>query len=396
MYKLKFYFKKFAIYFTITFLLFCLINVIAFVVINNTKRRSFETILQPEKILESNPRLMQEIYLGKSVNEISKIQSDCPQNVSHPTLSFMMQPIKNGNYEVGIENCRYDAFCNATNFYKNVNGGVWVFGGSTTFGVNVSSNQTYTSYLNQLDKDNHYFNFGVSAYHQSLEIDRLILLLKKGYRPKKVIFMDGLNDITQLTFTNYSSSETPAKAHIAYTSTYNVERAFNNYSIVNSLPIVKLMILKNKKNQNNFEDIYSEKVLYHQNPLFHYNAVVKYPAKIKNIDKKVTDYYKNNLILIENLSKSYGFEYQVYFQPNGILYTKNSFVTNYNDFKVDLSNYNYISHAYEIIRNKIKSGELKMTDITDIHNQLKYPYVDLVHYSSNLNKNIAKAILLNK
>ncbi|MDP5096112.1 MAG: DUF5989 family protein, partial [Flavobacterium sp.] len=92
-YKLKFYFKKFATYFTITFLLFCLINVIAFVVINNTKRRSFETILQPEKILESNPRLMQEIYLGKSVNEISKIQSDCPQNVSHPTLSFMMQPI---------------------------------------------------------------------------------------------------------------------------------------------------------------------------------------------------------------------------------------------------------------------------------------------------------------
>jgi hypothetical protein len=186
MYKLKFYFKKFATYFTITFLLFCLINVIAFVIINNTKRRSFETILQPEKKLESNPRLMQEIYLGKSVNEISKIQSDCPQNVSHPTLSFMMQPIKNENYEVGIENCRYDAFCNATNFYKNVNGGVWVFGGSTTFGVNVSSNQTYTSYLNQLDKDNHYFNFGISSYHQSLEIDRLILLLKKDIVLKKL------------------------------------------------------------------------------------------------------------------------------------------------------------------------------------------------------------------
>jgi lysophospholipase L1-like esterase len=395
MYKLKFYFKKFATYFTITFLLFCLINVIAFVVINNTKRRSFETILQPEKKLESNPRLMQEIYLGKSVNEISKIQSDCPQNVSHPTLSFMMQPIKNENYEVGIENCRYDAFCNATNFYKNVNGGVWVFGGSTTFGVNVSSNQTYTSYLNQLDKDNHYFNFGISSYHQSLEIDRLILLLKKGYRPKKVIFMDGLNDITQLTYTNYSSSETPAKAHLAYPSTYNAERAFNNYSIVNSLPIVKLIILKNKKYQNNFEDIYSEKVLYHQNPLFHYDAVVKYLPKIEDLDKKVTDYYKNNLILIENLSKSYGFEYQVYFQPNGILYTKNSFVTNYADFKSELINYTLVSSAYEIIRKKIKNNELNMIDIADLHEHSKNPYVDLAHYSPELNKNIAKVILLN-
>ena len=41
------------------------------------------------------------------------------------------------------------------------------------------------------------------------------------------------------------------------------------------------------------------KVLYHQNPLFHYDAVVKYLPKIEDLDKKVTDYYKNNLILIE-------------------------------------------------------------------------------------------------
>jgi hypothetical protein len=99
--------------------------------------------------------------------------------------------------------------------------------------------------------------------------------------------------------------------------------------------------------------------------------------------------------LIENLSKSYGFEYQVYFQPNGILYTKNSFVTNYADFKSELINYTLVSSAYEIIRKKIKNNELNMIDIADLHEHSKNPYVDLAHYSPELNKNIAKVILLN-
>lgn len=395
--KLQRLFKKFSIYFTLTFLLFCLVNVIAFVIIYKTKRRiDVLTIVLPEKKLESHPKLMQQIHQGKAVSVIEKIHSDRPQNVSHPTLFFMMQPIQNENYKVGIENCRYDDFCNETNFIKKINNGVWVFGGSTTFGVNVSSNETYTSYLNQLDKNNHYFNFGVSAYHQGIEIDKLILLLKKGYRPKKVIFMDGLNDITQLTYTNYLPSETPSRAHLAYSSNYNPEKTLKNYSVLNSLPIVKLMVLKSKKHQNNFEDIYKEKALYHQNPLLHYNAINNHLPKIKDLEKKVTDYYKNNLILIENLSKSYGFECQVFFQPNGILYARNSFVTNYTDFKNDLSNYALILKAYGIIRTKIEKKELNMIDITDLHNQTKYPYVDLVHYSSEMNRLIAQKILLSE
>ena len=395
--KLQNHFKKFSIYFTLTFLLFCLVNAIALVVVLKTKRFTFfETIVLPQKLIDSNPVLMQQIHKGKSITTIQKLYSECPNNVSHPTLPFMMQPIQNENYTVGLENCRYDNFCKETNFYQNINDGVWVFGGSTTFGVGVSSNETFTSYLNQLDKNNHYFNFGVSGYHQSLEIDKLILLLKKGFRPKKVIFMDGLNDMSQLSFTNFNSNETPAKAHLAYATTFNPENELQSYNFLAQLPIVKLMLLKRRNHQNNFEDIYSSKVLYHQNPLLHYNKTVSNLPVIKDWSKKVYDYYQGNLTLIESLSKSYGFEYQVFFQPNGILYAKNNFVTNYTDFKKELINYNYVIKGYQLVQQNILNGNLKMIDVTNLDSQTEYPYVDLVHYTKEMNYILARKILSSK
>lgn len=389
--------KKFSVYFTITFFLFCALNILCILIIYNLKRRNdIESIISPEKKLELNPSLMQNIYNGKSTNYIAKLQSDCPNNVSHPTLSFMMQPIQNENYTVGLENCRYDDYCNSKSFYEKLNNGIWVFGGSTTFGVNVSSNQTISSYLNLIDHNNSYFNFGVSGYNQSFEINKLILLLKKGFRPKKVIFIDGLNDINQLTYTNFSFSETPAKAHLSYATSFNPENSLKSNNIINQLPIVRLMILINKSHENNFEDIYNSKTLYHQNPLLHYNSIVNYLPKINDINKKVFDYYKSNLILIKNLSESYGFKYQVFFQPNGILYKKNNFVTNYTDFKNELGNYSYIEKSYKMIINKIKKKELDMINISNLDNYTNYPYVDLVHYSSEMNNIIAKEILLHE
>jgi hypothetical protein len=38
-------------------------------------------------------------------------------------------------------------------------------------------------------------NFGAQAYDQRTEIDKLIYLLRRGYRPTKVVMLDGWNDL---------------------------------------------------------------------------------------------------------------------------------------------------------------------------------------------------------
>ena len=38
-------------------------------------------------------------------------------------------------------------------------------------------------------------NFGAQAYDQRTETDKLIYLLRRGYRPTKVVMLDGWNDL---------------------------------------------------------------------------------------------------------------------------------------------------------------------------------------------------------
>ncbi len=77
---------------------------------------------------------------------------------------------------------------------------VFVFGGSTTFGIGVPDDQTIASHLQSalgqvdLGREVRVYNFGRGAYYSSQEralFDRLIVA---GHVPDMAIFIDGLND----------------------------------------------------------------------------------------------------------------------------------------------------------------------------------------------------------
>lgn len=80
---------------------------------------------------------------------------------------------------------------------------IYCFGGSTTFGYNVSDEQTYPYFLSKVANDSlrlmgkkahvEVVNYGRGYYHPSEELQLLIDLLKLGHRPSLVLFMDGLN-----------------------------------------------------------------------------------------------------------------------------------------------------------------------------------------------------------
>jgi holin-like protein len=197
-------------------LVFAVLNVIAAIVLFKPEKlpETGSYIHSPADLLKDSIGFMRQVYPGRSDDEIRELVMFRSPYVNHPILEFQEKIQNSKYYNVGFEDIRYDRKVNRENASKYINGSVWVFGGSTTFGQGVSDNETISAFLNMLDTSNTYLNFGVHAYHQSNEIEKLLLLLKKGYKPKSVIFIDGLNDVIRMIETNFHPMETPSLAKI--------------------------------------------------------------------------------------------------------------------------------------------------------------------------------------
>jgi hypothetical protein len=77
---------------------------------------------------------------------------------------------------------------------------IFVFGGSTTFGVGLPDGETIPSELqkalqvNNFHKAVHVYNFGYPAYSSTQELLSYVDLARRGYVPDLAVFIDGLND----------------------------------------------------------------------------------------------------------------------------------------------------------------------------------------------------------
>lgn len=389
-----------------TVIIFIALNILANFIPSPAQKNNLEQYYKtPHDLLANNPELMQQIHDGKSIEEIKGIYSQFPNVKSHPVLEFMTIPVQTKYYHIGFENCRYNSFIHDKNIKSIINGSVWVFGGSTAFGVGVAGNETIASFLNLFDSTNKYINFGVPAYNQLTEINKLILLLKKGYRPKSVIFIDGLNDLYSLGQTTLHHTEFSAKNFNSYRLPNDVAKTKTTFSALYSLPIIRLYYEYRAKNyiQNNqptseeLQGVYHMNDLYTKQPFLHYyiSEILSQQTKdISNFLAQILNYYKTNIDLVQALSSHYNFDFQVYFQPFGVFSSKNLFIVDTNNIKQSALIYKNVKPVYEHIKTKIRSGELKrMIDISDAERYCDYPYVDLTHYSKSMNAVIAGLIL---
>lgn len=80
---------------------------------------------------------------------------------------------------------------------------VFVFGGSTTFGIGVADSETLPAQLGEVlkaaGKDVQVFNFGAPSYYSTQERILLERLLTAGIRPDVAVFVDGLSDFQACT-----------------------------------------------------------------------------------------------------------------------------------------------------------------------------------------------------
>ena len=362
--------------------------------------RYFDPVLSPFLLLQERPKFMESLYPGRSLEEIREILKQPPNMTSHPVLEFMETPTRSKHYNVGFENMRYSFAVNEDNAATAMNDSTWVFGGSTAFGHNVSDDDTIAAYLNRFGgNENLFINFGVQSYFQNNEIEKLLLLLKKGWRPKQVIFLDGLNDINRLTYSRFHPAETPGFNPFGFNfSIYNFDRFWDTIQVA----IQKRFPADPERlaPADFYEDVYQIESPYHRFPAAYYdyffqrqenlNSVLIHPEQYV---KKLVTFYRLNLAFLQHLGRSFGFSIHVFFQPMGHINKENQFIKNLKARRSWVK-YKVFSAIVPRFREHLRQNPLPhFYDISDADKECPKCYVDVAHYSPKLNAIIAQRIL---
>jgi hypothetical protein len=275
-----------------------------------------------------------------------------------------------------------------------------VFGGSTTFGHGVPGDATISHYLGQLDADHVYLNFGVNAYDSQREVDRLVYLLQLGYRPSKVVFVDGLNDMMTFFASPYRAVDKP-RSQLFFIDRGELALNFGSPAFRNMLmafayamPITHLYtMLKGNEPTVDYGSLDANKdKLDYRSIAWHYQNRMRYGTEhIEEIAVQWVDYYAENIRFVNGLADAFGFDVQFVLQPLGILDRNNPFIRKLY-FDNDL--YKVTQRFYEVAGGAIESGELGMVDcreaLTDVDSA--YAYVDATHYSPAGNLAVAECI----
>ncbi len=337
-----------------------------------------------------------------------------PSFARHPTLQFITQPIDNRFFRVGREGIRYqpgwdDAFIG--NLLAGTRPLIFAFGGSTTLGHGIANDETWPYFLNRVIEQKSaaagpqqtpvVMNFGAQAYDQHTEIDKLIYLLKAGYRPSKVIFLDGWNDlfmartnmrlVDQVIYHGFSVS----RGEIAFTRGGSYHQPRNLDLFLDSLPLYQYLqqskrqlpqIDKIKVDRNAFDDGFD-----FQEAEYLFRHWAEFGERHReHFKKRILDYYRNNLKLLKTLSAGYGFKLEVLFQPIGLLDETNSFVPARS--RTGLG-YRYVAELAATVKSAIAAGELDMVDISGALDAMDEPrYIDVAHYSPAANQELARVI----
>ena len=348
-------------------------------------------------------KILKMLYPGESIMGCSS----CPDPVPHTVVDFISatSSTPTSSYKVGIEGIRYQDNWDDEYVKKSLSSfPIFVIGGSTTFGAFVKNEHTIPRYLNYLDTNNTYLNFGTSGYDSIREINRLIYLLKKGHRPKKVIFVVGGNDISNFGRSPYNIHDTPNLWGFFNRSPSDVQIIFGHQrgnsmrAILFSLPIIKL-IKHIQFYQNNLGDVYEQHSGDFVEPMllkklfdyYYYWPSIRVNWR-ENLSRDIMRYYKQSITFTEALGRGFGFSVHFIYPPIGLTEKNNPFI------KVGFENsnlYKIYNHVDLKLKSAISNGKLGMKDCSgSFANKTSNDYwMDPTHYSPRGNLLLAKCIL---
>jgi len=258
---------------------------------------------------------------------------------------------------------------------KTCNQNIYVYGGSTTFGYNVTDQQTIASYIGKLLIENNYKicvkNFGRGSYFSSQEniLFQKHILNKKINTNDIIIFIDGVNEGGNRNSRNTGFLFEVMKAVNADywdMHKYTFPMFFDSLAInqfINRLKVKLNLRKRNELDQQNIFDI---------------------PSNTKDVLQK-------NVLIRKGICNELNLNCYSFLQPFATLHG------NYFKQPIKGALEVRILNIKENIKLRKKYNMVKnITDIIDITNSLdgskKLSYIDGIHYSPSGNETIANKI----
>ncbi|MFH1246482.1 MAG: SGNH/GDSL hydrolase family protein, partial [Candidatus Liptonbacteria bacterium] len=187
---------------------------------------------------------------------------------------------------------------------------IYFFGGSTMWGSGVQDDGTVASYASKILHEQNYpanvTNYGEGGYAFTQEIVKLSLLLRSGARPDYVIFYDGVNDVAA----SYESGEAGTAVNLPL---------IQDQLIPGSLAKIKSGLRQfAKENCVLCNTVLSAIRIISPNSFRAFNiAGSSYSDdQLKELADDTKTYYDTSLAMLDQLSRSYGFKYLTFWQPN--------------------------------------------------------------------------------
>jgi len=395
--------KDIALMLLIFALLFAALNVGAWFYMNNLgdSLQEWNKRIEIQSLSGQGMEMRKKVFDTTDTDYLRRLENQ-PLLRAHPVLQFT-SGMSTEFYTVGLEGIRYQPDWTDEMVSTQLKAGntAYVFGGSTTFGHGVEDGDTVVAKLGELNQEHIWLNFGVNSHDSIRETDKLLHLLRQGYRPDKVVFIDGLNDLTTFMASPYRTADKPR------TQGYLIDRGkpallFGTPSIQNmqlaqayALPITHVYFHLTEK-ESTIEygtlDANKEPVNY-RNMAWHYKNSFQYgQPNTDKINAQWTAHYQQNIKFIEQLGETFGFTAHFVLQPVGYVDPDNPFLTaRYADSLVWEMAEAFNSNAQMHINN----GTLAMIDCMDTFQAIdsNYAYVDATHYSPQGNLKLAECIL---
>ena len=241
-----------------------------------------------------------------------------------------------------------------------IDGKIWVFGGSTTFGYGVADSETIPAYIEKITGTKT-VNFGRGYFYSAQENLLLLKILESGHRPKQVLFVDGINERCDIGVYQREMKALFAKAQTEYSwSVRDVFEPFIYFADKVSSKFGKAKTPDVGINEFEFED---------------YGILVDLGLiNQENLEQRTA------------LCSQYGIECKTFVQPFAGVHGRNDYIPQ----QLQLA----LAKKFKILKPNFEAaGALFVTSALD---QLDHhAFVDDVHYSAEANKLVAQAMAKN-
>ena len=392
-----------------TLVVFLLINLVAYYPSESPAANSdglWDRVLPPAT--PAGAAILQRVF-GTTTGDAALLRArSAPNFEMHPVLSFITAPVSNKYYRVGVEGIRYDpGWDDATvrQFLASNEPLVFLFGGSTMFGHGVASDETISAYVNRSStgKRGVVLNFGAEAYDQHREIEKLVYLLRSGYRPRQVVFLDGWNDIALVARSNMRWQDrvifhgfSASRGEIAFTPGTRLRKVNYLRLFAESLPVIRWLrdwqqAAVDISRIRPARDAFVEGFDFHEADWAFRNWEAYAEKYRRTLIEDLITYYRRNLDFLQQMAEAFDFRLTVLLQPMGLFDKSNPFVP---ARAANTVGYQFLLEAWHELRREIAEGRLRMVDLSGALEVIQQDrYVDVAHYSPRANAVLAQILI---